>query len=73
MKILKQDNPKLKEYLFKCSNCECIFVEREENSFYVNVDKKGRRVACYCYCPCCGYSCISDEIYTEEKDGDENG
>ena len=71
MKILKKGNPKLEEYLFKCSYCGCIFVERERSSGF-NIGK-GHRVSCFCSCPCCGCLCESDTIYTEEKDGDENG
>lgn len=71
MKILKQGNYKPTEYLFKCERCGCVFTEEENNS-YMNAFYKNT-LSVSCYCPCCECSCTSDTIYTEEKDGDENG
>ena len=70
MKILKQGNYKPIEYLFKCERCGCVFTEEENNADVAAVFSLNEYYFS-CVCPCCGCNCLSDEIYTEEKDGDE--
>lgn len=72
MKILKQGNYKPTEHLFKCEHCGCVFVENENNCD-TSINRIHSKYFLSCDCPCCGCSCVSDTIYTEEKDGDENG